>query len=244
MRRLVLLLAPVFLFGPSSAQDDPEYNKAVTRLIFKASYVDIGLNDLNTTLRQSGFETFDNVSNFEFSLVTQSLHKRWGTTWSFIQIRADENDVYTLDPSTNRLKNRTLKGWGLKLSEDYYLWQDNLWKLYVPINLQWMKYSLTTFEDIPVGFHLNNSRGVTENRYTSWRPSVESGLNLETGIRAREVIFVLGINLGYRLDYGRQDWKYNDEISIGFPTVKNQGFVFGISLGISPARRVRGPRQM
>lgn len=107
-----------------------------------------------------------------------------------------------------------------------------------------MKYKLTTFENIPTNFHLGNSSGIMQNQYTSWRPSIESGLNLETGFRAGDAIFIFGINAGYRFDYGEQDWKYSDEISVGFPTLKNQGFVLGISFGISAARRLLKPKQM
>lgn len=237
MKKMIVLLCLSVNVLMAYSQEKPDrMHTAYVRLQAKLGFVFIEKDDLNDVLEQTGFDPFKDFRHDEYSIVVKRPYRKWGSTFSLTDFHATNNDDHRPDVATNTSRNRTLKGTGLKIGTDYYILDRAFLKLYIPASLHWTKLRLYTFENIPPILQLSNSDNIDKDKFTSWRTSAEIGLNFETGIPFKELIISLGINGGYRIEIGDKGWKYENEISAGFPTFENQGFVFGFTFGINAIR--------
>jgi hypothetical protein len=237
MKKMILLFSLSVTVLMAYSQEKPDrMHTAYFRLQAKIGLAFIDMDELNNVLKQTGFDPFEGFRHDEYSLVVKRPYRKWGSTFSYTDFQATNNGEHRADPLTNTSRNRTLRGSGLKMGIDYYILDRAFLKLYIPASIHWTKLRLHTFENIPPILQLSNSDDIDKDKFTSWRTSGEIGLNFETGIPLKELIISLGINGGYRIEIGDKGWKYENEISAGFPTFENQGFVFGLTFGLNAIR--------
>lgn len=235
MKRLLLATLSCFCCHIVFSQPDSTHVYRWQRATINVTWIDIDWGPLNQILAEEGYATFNQIYQFEYTLSAKKPDSRWGSSFSVIQIESKDNDERTIQPGTTPPleQNRTLRGWGIQSSSDFYWMQGKWYALYTPLCFQLTKHRLSTYKNIPIGLGLSRRDGVDSGKFTSWRWSAEAGLNAEVAFRTGRIIWILGANAGYRLDLSNSEWRYDDEINAQFPEFENSGFIWGVIFGAS-----------